>query len=87
MHPYGIGERISYNVPNPRYMDNNMIDGGDMPTMKKCVVCIQNKTKQMGEVLDLSLTLIDGSIMVMCCCEGCFDAMVWDESIVMAVVE
>tara|TARA_R110001592_G_scaffold89703_2_gene263632 strand:- start:567 stop:782 length:216 start_codon:yes stop_codon:yes gene_type:complete len=70
---------------------DNMIDGGDIPTMKKCVSCIQNKTEQVGEVLDLALTLIDESIIVMCICEGCFDTMVdsimWDESIVMAVVE
>ena len=72
-------------MPNPRHMDE--MKGGDLRNMKKCVVCIQNKTEQIGEVLDLALTLIDESIMVMCCCEGCFDAMVWNESIVMAVVE
>lgn len=65
-----------------------MIDGGDIPTMKKCVVCIQEETEQMGEVLDLALTLIDKSIIRMCICEGCYEVFEIDvDEVMWAVVE
>jgi rRNA maturation endonuclease Nob1 len=69
-------------------MDRIDISGGNHRPMKKCVVCIQNKTEQMGEVLDLALTLIDSSIIVMCICEGCYEVFEIDvEEVVMAVVQ